>query len=327
MSTLRNRPAGSVILVSSAGKDSVKLTLECLRNQTVSEQLEIVLAARPEEVQGLQTIDPEGFFDLVVVAADLTTSAIARSAAILKARAEIVLFVEDHSFPVQKDWAERLIAAHVAGHVAVGPSMVNANPRTPSSWANLAIEYGQWINVPKAGLVDQLPGHNSSYKRAALMQYGTELADKLEVEWVMHNEFRASGETLWIEPDVSTAHLNFSNFGSAVRLHFLEGRMFAASRANGWGFFRRAAYAIAFPMIFIVRLVRISRNLLGSDEGRALFLKTLPYCIVYLLASAFGEGIGYAFSDGGQRALLGQLEYDRWKFIRDGEQDVKLDYL
>ncbi|MCV3273402.1 glycosyltransferase [Roseobacter sinensis] len=327
MTRLRNQPAGSVILVASAGQDSIARTLECLRHQTIADRLEIVLAARPDEVSGLKTTDPEGFFGVEVVPADFTTSAIARSAAIRKASADVVLFVEDHSFPTRADWAERLVAAHQAGHVAVGPSMKNANPRTPTSWANLVIEYGQWMNVTAAGQVDQLPGHNSSYKRAALTQYGDDLAEMLEAEWVLHNELRAQGETLWIDPEISTAHLNFSRFGSAMKLHFLEGRMFAASRSAHWGRGRRAAYALAFPLIFVVRFVRIARQLLASEEARSYFLRTVPSCVVFLLLSAMGEGMGYAFSDGGQRAQLGQLEYDRWKFIQTGEQDLTIDYV
>lgn len=327
MKILPNQPAGSVILVASAGQESISRTLACLRRQTIAECLELVLAARPHEVEGLRTLDPEGFFGIKIVSADFTTSAIARAPAIRAARADIVLFVEDHSFPTRPDWAERLVAAHQAGHVAVGPMMRNANPKTPTSWANLAIEYGQWINVGSAGYVDQLPGHNSSYKRAALLQYGDDLAEMLEAEWVLHNALRDQGETLWIDPEVSTAHLNFSEFKSAMRLHYLEGRMFAASRSLNWGALRRFVYALSFPAIFSVRFVRIASQLLSSAAARPYFLRTLPSCIILLMLSAVGEGMGYAFSDGGQRAELGALEYDRWKFVTDTEQDLDLDYI
>lgn len=326
MSDFENRPAGSVILVASAGSDSISATMDCLRRQTIANRLEVVLAARPEQVEGLRSVNADCFFAVKVVPTDFTTSAIARTAAIRKASADIVLFVEDHSFPTRADWAERFIKAHSMGHAAVGPRMVNANPSSSTSWANIAIEYGQWLNIADAGEVDQLPGHNSSYKRDVLLRYGDDLSEMLEAEWVLHNALRASGETLWIDPDISTAHLNFSIFRSALNLHFLEGRMFAASRALSWGPLRRLTYALAFPLIFLVRFLRIANCILRNDQARPQILRTSPVLVIFLFLNSLGEGIGYAFGDGNQRSLLGKLEYDRWRFLREADQALAFDY-
>ena len=254
MSRIPNKPSGSVVLVASAGSESISRTMRALSAQTIAHQLEVVLAARPEHVEDLRQADASAFFAIKVVPSDFTTSAIARVAAIRAAEADVLLLVEDHSFPTTDVWAERLIRAHDAGHVAVGPRMENANPASATSWANFLIEYGQWAHVPVAGEARQLPGHNSSYKADALRRFGDDLAHMMETEWVLHNRMREAGETLWIDPGVSTAHVNFSKFSSAAKLHYLEGRLFAASRAEHWNpvqrwlFCRRLSPDLSCPL-------------------------------------------------------------------------------
>jgi len=52
----------------------------------------------------------------------------------------------------------------------------NANPGTANSRAQLRMTYGQYTEPVTAGEVNDLPGHNGSYKQAALLEYGDRLA-------------------------------------------------------------------------------------------------------------------------------------------------------
>lgn len=68
----------------------------------------------------------------------------ARASGIRAASAPIVVLTEDHSFP-EPGWAEALIRAHQQPWAVVGPVILNANPGSRVSWANLIIEYNEWL--------------------------------------------------------------------------------------------------------------------------------------------------------------------------------------
>lgn len=315
-------PQASVILVASRGRESVARIMGCLRSQSVAPLLEVVIASRPEHVADLQMLDPGAIGALVVVPADLTTSARARVAALDASRAPILIFAEDHAFPRDDIWAERLIAAHAGPFAAVGPSIGNANPGTGLSWANLVAEYGPWLCPGESRDVDALPGHNSSYKRAALSGHGDALPDLLEAEWLLHRALRERGERLRLLSDVTVDHVNFSRVLSATGIMFWGGWMFAASRAADWGRGRGLAYGLAAPLIFAMRVTRALGHLSRCREDRPSTASILPSLALLLAANAVGEALGHVFGDCGLRHELGRREFDRWQHVAAGEADL-----
>jgi Glycosyl transferase family 2 len=310
---LKTASEASVILIAPEGPIGIARILERLRAQTAAARLEIVIAAPADDVAELAALSEPAFADVRVIAADLSTSARARAAAIHEARSPIVIFVEDHCFPIRDDWAARILAAHQQPHVGVGPIMRNANPVTTTSWASLAVEYGPFMDRPESGPVDFIPGHNSSYKREALLQLGDALSDMLEAEWVMHLALRARGYTFWLDTSIEVEHLNFSRLAPALKLQLLNGWMYAASRSASWSVQKRLLYAILFPGIALRRMIMVSGQMFGAPSTRKHALRSLPMVVVLLLVSGFGEGIGYAFGDCGQRNALALMEYRRWR--------------
>ena len=93
----------------------------------------------------------------------------ARARGVRAARAPIVAFTEDHSFP-QPGWAAALVAAFTGGVSVVGPMVENANPGSAVSWANFLLEYGEWMPPGRPHGHAHLPGHNSAYRRAVLLE-------------------------------------------------------------------------------------------------------------------------------------------------------------
>ncbi len=305
----------SVILATMEGPETLTRLLARLKAQSVAPHLELVIAAPAAAVGALQSIEPDQLGAISVVQSDMTTTARARATAIRAARAPVVIFVEDHAFPVGDDWAERLIAAHEGPYAAVGPIMQNANPRTATSWASFMVEYAAWFRADAPGEADTVPGHNSSYKRGVLLEYGNEMTDILEAEWVLHRDLREKGHALWLDPHIVVEHMNFSRPEKAVVLQFLAGRMFAASRRRGWSPWRRLLFAGAAPLIFVRRVVRVTAQAERSPEARPHLWRAMPMMLLLLAASALGEGLGYAFGDGGRRGAYGRLEYERWRFV------------
>ncbi|MCL6546490.1 MAG: hypothetical protein K6T61_14805, partial [Bryobacteraceae bacterium] len=89
------------------------------------------------------------------------------------ASAPLVVMTEDHSLP-EPGWAAALLEAHREHRAAVGPAIVNGNPESLLSWANVVIEYGEWLDPVQSRPVQHLPGHNTCYRRDVLLDYGEE---------------------------------------------------------------------------------------------------------------------------------------------------------
>ncbi len=305
-------PEMSVVLLTPAGYETIRRTIKHLRGQTVRDRLEIVIVVPAAAALGLNRTELADFFSVrVVEVGPILSGASARAAGICQAAAPSVALGEDHSCP-DPDWAEALIAAHRLPWAVVGPVVGNANPGTTISWANHLVEYGPWTEPAAPGPVDFLPGHNSAYKRALLLDYGPELEAMLEAECLLHQDLRHKGHQVYLEPRARTCHLNYSKPFSWIPAHFYGSRLFAAARARygQWSPTKRLVYGSAAALIPLVRLVR----LWGQGQaalGWRRFLRFLPVVGAVLLASAAGEMAGYVSGPGRAAQQLFRLEFQR----------------
>jgi len=104
-----------------------------------------------------------------------------------------------------------------------------------------------------------------------------------------------------------------------VELRYHLGRMFAARRAGSWSAARRMAYAAAFPLIALVRVVRIARLGVGSRELPTIVV-ALPMVALMVIVSSLGEAIGNVTRAAGSSAqYLSDIEHDRRRFMQEGE--------
>lgn len=317
------QPALSVILVTLDTEEVLRTTLRHLRAQTVRKQMEVVIAAPRKERVTVDAALRNAFYDVQVVEVGaISSSAQARAAAVPHARAPVVALGEDHCFP-ESDWAEQILEAHQKDWAAVGPALGNANPETTISWANLFIEYGTWMQVPEPTERDHLPGHNSSYKRALLLEYGDDLGAMMEAESVLHWDLREKGHRLLLDPAIRTRHVNYSLLGDSLRLRFEGGRAFAAARAQQWSPWRRLLYAVATPLIPPMRFQRILRQGWRAETHRKPLLRSLPALAVLLVADGLGELVGYVSGEG-STATLTQMEFHRERHVRPKERSLLL---
>jgi GT2 family glycosyltransferase len=313
----------SVVLLTPKGYETIRRTIGHLREQTVRDRLEIVIVAPAAPELDLDRGELADFGGVQVVeTGPMVSAAAARVAGIRRATAAIVALGEDHSFP-DPDWAAALIAAHRQPWAVVGPTVANANPDTVISWANHLVEYGPWMDPASPGPVDFLPGHNSAYKRAVLLDYGPALEAMLEAECLLHQDFRSRGYQVYFEPRARTRHLNYSRPFSWMPSHFHGSRIFAAARARygGWRAWQRLVYGGGAVLIPLVRLRRIwagTRTVLG--RGR--FLRLLPALSAVLLVSAAGEMAGYVTGPGRSMAKLTRLEFHRTRYLTRRDREV-----
>jgi hypothetical protein len=168
--------------------------------------------------------------------------------------------------------------------------------------------------APAVGcVVDHLPGHNSSYKRSILLEYGSELEAMLESESVLHWDLRSKGHQLYLEPAAQVAHLNFGRVSAWIPSQYHSGRRFAASRARPWSAHRRLIYACGAPLIPLLRYWRILKQVQGSTPWRRL-VRVSPVLILGLVSSALGEMMGYALGPGASTQKLAVYEFHRSRF-------------
>ena len=167
---------------------------------------------------------------------------------------------------------------------------VNANPGSTTSWVNFLIEYGGWTDPEHCGECTHIPGHNSTYKRDTLLEYGQKLSEFLEAESTMQWDMIRRGHRFYLESKARSFHLNFSRIRPSVRLRFYAGRLFAANRARKWSVSRRLFYTLGSPLIPVVRFLRILKAVYNARSCRLPIL--LPTLLGLLVMDGLGEMVG-----------------------------------
>ena len=323
----KSKPALSVVIVASDAFEALRRTVEHLRAQTVRDRLEVVIVAQSDAVLGLSERDKEAleaFFSYQVVEVGAIPSIDrARAPGIRRAQAPVVALVEDHAYPAP-DWAEALLEAYrQEPWGAVGTVVANANPQTARSWATFLLSYGAWADGVEGGEVDDLPGHNVSYRRELLTAYDDALPDKLERESGLHEELKADGHRLYLIPDAKIYHVNPSLVSSMSELFFGMGRLYGAKRAQEgqWSPLQRALYVGGAPLIPFVRLYRTTTERLGAAEHEGQAARLVPALLLALAADAAGQAAGYAAGPGDSTLRkLDNFEVDRMRHITARER-------
>lgn len=309
----------SVIVITPDNYATIRRLMTCLAKQSISRQLEIVIIA----AAGFCLEDPEiahSFGSVhIEITAGIRSFAATQALGVHLARSPVVAFTEDHSLP-DPLWAENLLHAHEKGHAAVGPAVINGNPRSLVSCANFAIEYGQWADPLPAQTVPHLPGHNSSYKRDVLLPYRDELHAWLRSESTLHWDLLSKGHRLWLESSAKTAHHNFSDLFSTVRLRFCCGKIFAGSRSRTWPYMKRLLWFSGSPLIPFVRFYRVVRCLRQPGHPGNLLPGMFPAILLFLILDGMGEMAGYSSGIGKAEERMTEMEFHRERYMNPDDR-------
>lgn len=306
-------PALAVVLVTPGSFDDVRKIVRCLRKQTVRDQIELLIVTRSCAAFGSNPDELAGFGRVELIECeDLSRVADAKVLAVRRATAPVIAFAEDHCFP-EADWGEALLAAHGEGWAGVGPSVRNANPSTALSCSAYLMHWAPWIEPTSAGAAPTTAWHNSSYRRAVLLDLGDDLARLLVVEGFLQAALRRRGHQLYVEQAARVSHMNVSRGAAWVGHEFWGGRLYAGQRVRWerWSWLRRVQYAAGSPLIPMVRLWRLLRILQRGGRLTEFFPRALPLVAVGLLVHALGEATGYLFGGGNA-----ERHYSRYEMYR-----------
>ena len=199
-------------------------------------------------------------------------------------------------------------------------SLENANPERVTSWAQLLGDFGPAVAPVPAGESDgPLPWHHVSYKREELLARADRLEELLETEALLHEELLAQGRRIYHEGGAASRHLNVSRLRTHLASHYFEGRASGAARAGSqsWSAARRLAYALAFPLVPLVRLKRLLPDVrrVRARSGRRWGLT--PRLGLSLATDALGEAVGFLWGPGRSRQRLLTIELERQRHMSD----------
>lgn len=311
-------PALSVVLVTPGGYDEIRTTLRHLVAQTIAPRIELlIVATRPERVQ-LPADVVAAFMSLrFVEVPDLHSLARAKAFAVPHAKAEFIVFAEDHSFP-EPGWAEALVDAHARGFGGVAPEMKNGNPDSGLSWVAMFLHFGGNV-VPDSGFETDYPAasHNMSYRRDALLALGGDLGRRMLAEVFLHDALRAQGLRLWVEPAAATRHVNISTMSALLRHAWFGGRLYGGLRCSfdGWSMGRRIVYAGGSPLVPLIRMRRAIREIRRAGHADRMLPGSLLPMLAILVVHAAGEATGYLLGVGGSEPQYSKMEVGRDRFV------------
>ena len=317
LETKSSKPKLSIILLTPDNYETIRKVIQCYKAQTVVNTVELVIAAPKGSAVTLLPGELQPFHSYQVVEVESNkNSSILKAAAIVAANADVIVFGEDHSYPFA-NWAETLIKRHGEHWVAVGPRIEVPNSKRPISWTQAYMEYGPWLGKDDGGKSDYIPGHNSSFKRQALVAYGDKLADLLQSEYILFQDLRRSGKQLFFEPEAVTQHLNFEKIFPCLRVSYFAGRQFAAWRTNNWNWSSKLTYILGAPLIPMVRMVRIIQMMRRNRMPASISPSLFGLLLINLIADGFGQLMGYSFGLGNATAELYPFEFHRTNHLID----------
>jgi len=299
--------------------ETIREILASLGEQEGRDRIEIVIAVPSAEQLTLPDDVRDGFGAVRVVEVGEQAFAHlheARAAAVQAVSAPIVLFGETHCFP-EPGWLDALLEAHRGPWAAVGPAMVNGNPKSAISWSSFLLDYGPWIERGEPGPRSRIPGHNGAFKREALTEYGAGLTDMMISDTLLTDDLVRRGQQLYFAPAARTRHVNVSEPRAWIAERFAAGREFASARSLEWSRSRRLAFAAASPLIPLVRLYRVTGDVRRIGRAPGLGLRIVPALLVSLVISAAGEFLGY-LRGSSERAVerLTEIEIHRLRYAK-----------
>jgi hypothetical protein len=307
----------SVIITTIGGYESVRTVIEHLKMQTVADRLEVIIISPPMRLTAAEEAELKHFNNSIIMEIDLDNGLYdAWVDAVNESRAPIVAFGENHAFP-EPQWAEALIEAHKGPWAAVGSVIRNANPGSINSWAQLYMTYGRWTGPITSGEAEDLPGHNSSYKRSILLEYGSGLKHMLVRTNIMNMDLRARGYRLYMEERAAVVHINVSKTSSILPDLFYNGQLYTAALVHykRWSVLKKIFHALLEPLIILRHFQGTMQSLDRDGQKKNLVPAAVPIIIAGLTAHLLGKLKGYAAGFGNAQKKINSYEFDRFKHL------------
>lgn len=317
------QPVLSVALQSCDNLNTQKTTLGHLRNQTIAEQLEIIIVS--PSVDDLDSIrELLGAFQgykLVTSSIEAGLS-VMRGLGIQYAAAPYIAFGEDHCAP-HPTWAEKILEAFdlPEQYDGVGVAVHNANPKSMLSWANFAFGYLNWMAPVKNCEVQMIPNSNGVFRKSALDVFGDDLLAMFGREGGLQEKMAARGSKFIQYPDAKVYHKNLALWSSTWGLRYNVGANLAHAMITKKKMSMpvRIIRSLFTPLDGAFRMLKIVKRL--TQRGYRLTPKILIGGAIASTMHAMGMLIGLWTGGEGAEAKLLWMEFHRDQHMLPGERD------
>lgn len=315
-------PAIAFVVATGDARSPIALAIEALGRQTIASEIEVVVVRASADAP-LPVPDASGRFGRFHVVDDLAAPSVDRAlaAGVEATTAPLICLLEDHAFPLP-DCAARLVDAFRGPWTIVGCAVESANVGPARlALATMYVGFGPWADPVVPGEQADLPNHNVAYSRALLVGRA-ELARLLDRGSPFHRTLAAEGARFYLS-DARVRHINPSAPGRSLAVRFAAGRLYGADRVRrgSWSWSRRVGYALASPLIPLVRFRRLARDRFGDVERqRGLWPRLAPAVLLMLAADAAGQAVGYLGGSGAALQLLSDAERRRFPYVNKADR-------
>ncbi len=302
MARISRRPDLSVVVTIVDGGDVLRHFLDALTRQDDPPALEILVPydTSVAETAELKRDFPDvRFLDLGLIPTARPTPSAAgqhelydrrRAAGLSAAQGALIAILEDRGIP-RGDWARTVVRLHELPCAVIGGA-IEAAPGALLNWAFYVCDFGRYGLPFRSGPSSWVSDVNVTYKRKVIDETRS-LWEEGYREPIVHWALLERGETLYLSADLVVEHRRPSaSLGVLLPERFHWGRLFGHIRAGHWSPSKRLAYAVSWPLMPLVLLVRHARTQYRKGHfGR--FLQAAPAIAVLLVAWTTGEVTGY----------------------------------
>ncbi len=280
----------SIVVGSNNARNSIVPCLSSLMGQRLEADVEIIVV--DNSTDGTAELIRPHFPGVKLIAA--RPSALIPelwAAGIHESRGGIVAITTAHCVPRQ-DWVRAILEAHDGSAAAVGGAVENDDSTALVDWGVYLCRYTPYMLPFPASFVSEIAGDNASYPRSHI--------DRCRHIWKdgfweprVHAALRRAGFRLRLTPRMVVFHKKSFGVRGFIKQRFLHGMTFGRDRAAQLPGAWRLLYIALSPTIPLVFLARIARQVLIKARHRSKLVLALPILLLFLLAWASGELIGY----------------------------------
>ena len=294
-------PLISVIIASVNGLPSIDECLTALHRQkgNIKSEIIVVDCCRDGTADHIREKFPE--VQLIHLPERLGIPEL-RAMGMSRAKGEYIAVTEDHCM-APENWYEEIQKAHASGYAAVGGTVVNGSVNRIVDWAVYLCEYSHVMPPIPSGEVDGIAGNNASYRREVLEKVDDSIK-KNYWEFFLHEELRKNGVRFLSVPTLRINHKKEFGILYFLKQRYNYSRSFAGMRRKRESIAGRIKYLLASPILPILLLWRIARQVFQKGRHQREFFLSLPLLALFMVSYAAGEFIGYLLGPGASLAKV-----------------------
>jgi len=211
---------------------------------------------------------------------------------------DIVALLEDDCV-VDPAWCLAVIEAHASDDAAIGGAVEPGRYGRALDWAVYFCEYGRFMLPlrPQANIALALAGDHVTYKRAALHETLSDLADGF-IDMFVHTSWANARVPMRTEETLVVRNVNSWSLRHVTMVPYHHGRAFAGERFSGRSAWFRAVMTCLAPALPPLKIGRVVADAMSRKRYRWRLLYALPWIVVFMTSWSLGEAIGCASGPG-----------------------------